>query len=194
MNKIVKKRNSNFVNSWKFIVESKKYIYSIVVIFILCGIFGFVFHDKLTFIDELLKGLIDKTKGLGIFSLISFIFFNNLQSAFFGMILGIFFGIMPLINAVSNGVVLGYVLEKVYKFTGFNDFWRILPHGIFELPAIFISLGLGMRLGLFIFSKDKKKKLFVEVKKAIFAFLFIVVPLLIIAAIIEGTLIIFMKS
>ncbi len=106
-----------FKDSWEFIVESKKYIYFMIGIFVLSGIFGFIFHDKLTFIDELLKGLVDKTQGLGTFGLISFIFFNNLQSAFFGMILGIVFGIMPLINAVSNGVVLGYVLEKVFKFS-----------------------------------------------------------------------------
>ncbi len=188
------KRNNHFKNSWEFIVESKKYIYFAIGIFILSAIFGFIFHDKLTFIDKLLKSLVDRTEGLGTFDLISFIFFNNLQSAFFGMILGIVFGIMPLVNAVSNGVVLGYVLEKVFKFSGFSDFWRILPHGIFELPAIFISLGLGMRLGFFIFSKDKKRSFKSELKKAIYSFLLIVVPLLVIAAIVEGTLIIIGKS
>jgi uncharacterized membrane protein SpoIIM required for sporulation len=51
-----------------------------------------------------------------------------------------------------------------------------------------------MRLGLFIFSKDKKRNFKSELKKAIYSFLFIVVPLLVIAAIIEGTLIVIGKS
>ena len=37
-----------------------------------------------------------------------------------------------------------------------SDLFRLLPHGIFELPAIFISLGLGLRFGMFIFQKEKE--------------------------------------
>jgi len=34
---------------------------------------------------------------------------------------------------------------------GYGILWRLVPHGIFELPAVFISLGLGIKLGTFIF-------------------------------------------
>jgi len=38
---------------------------------------------------------------------------------------------------------------------GFLSLWRLLPHGIFELPAVFISLGMGLKIGMFIFQKKK---------------------------------------
>lgn len=178
-----------FRESLILIYESRKYIYSIITIFVLSGIFGFVLADKLTFINDILKELVDKTEGLGTFDLIVFIFLNNLQSALLGMVLGLFFGIMPLINSVGNGVVLGFVFRKVYAFSGLNDFWRILPHGVFELPAIFIALGLGLRLGSTVFFKRDKNGVLYHLKKAILAFLCVILPLLLIAAIIEGLLI-----
>ena len=58
--------------------------------------------------------------------------------------------------------------------------WRLLPHGIFEIPAILISTSLGIRLGTDF--KNFKKNL----KSAIRVFLLIIVPLLVIAGIIEG--------
>ena len=67
--------------------------------------------------------------------------------------------------------------------------WRIFPHGIFELPAVFISLGLGLKLGTFIFQRNKLKAFAEFFWNSLRVFLFIVLPLLIIAAIIEGSLI-----
>lgn len=158
-------------------------------IFLLSAIFGWAFSSQLGFIDKFLKELIDNTEGLNTFQLIAFIFFNNLRSALYGMLLGIFFGIYPLINSIINGSVIGYVFNKVYGITGISEFWRILPHGIFELPAIFISLGLGTRIGMFWFSKNMKKDFVFIARNALKAFFLIVVPLLVIAAIIEGILI-----
>ena len=63
------------------------------------------------------------------------------------MILGIFLGIFPIITTISNGVILGYVLKRTAESVGVIEFWRLFPHGIFELPAVFISLGLGLKLG-----------------------------------------------
>jgi len=69
--------------------------------------------------------------------------------------------------------------------------WRILPHGIFELPAVFIALGMGLKFGGFIFQKEKIKSLREYFWNSLRVFLFVVLPLLIIAGIIEGTLIFF---
>ncbi len=194
--KMKMKRNSKniFKESLNFIVESKKYIYLSFLVFLVSAVFGFIFADKLVFINDILKNLVDKTEGLGTIELIIFIFLNNLKSAFFGMILGLAFGIVPVINSIVNGTVLGFVFEKVYNISGISDFWRILPHGIFELPAIFIALGIGMKLGFSFFLRDKNKSLLAELKSAVYAFLLVILPLLIIAAIIEGLLIGFAKT
>lgn len=186
----VKKKEENlFKIGIDFVKESRNYIYFSVIIFVVSAIIGFYFSNYFTFIDEILKELVNKTEGLESFELVSFIFWNNLQSAFIGMIFGIVFGIMPVINAITNGVVLGYVFDKVYKVSGFADFWRILPHGIFELPAVFIALGMGIKLGSLVFSGNYKDGFLTHLKKAFYAFVFVVIPLLVIAAIIEGLLI-----
>lgn len=185
----MKVRSNFFRDSLKYISESRKYIFVSMVIFLVSAIFGFIFADKLTFINEILKNLVDKTEGLRAIQLIIFIFLNNLKTAFFGMMLGILLGIVPIVNAITNGVVLGFVFEKVYNLSGFSDFWRILPHGIFELPAIFISWGIGINLGFRVFSEKGIKGSFKEVKRAFYAFLSVIIPLLIVAATIEGLLI-----
>ncbi|MBC7074419.1 stage II sporulation protein M, partial [Candidatus Parcubacteria bacterium] len=60
----------------------------------------------------------------------------------------------------------------------------LLPHGIFELPAIFLSVALGMKINYQILKKifTKKVPLFFEIKKALFFFFRFVVFLFFIAA------------
>jgi uncharacterized membrane protein SpoIIM required for sporulation len=67
----------------------------------------------------------------------------------------------------------------------------LFPHGIFEFPAIVISLGFGLRLGMFVFSKNVKEEFFKRSEQGIKVFIFLVLPLLFIAALIEAALIIF---
>lgn len=180
-----------FREAKNYLKELYNYIYLALGIFILSSIFGFVFHSKLTFIDDFLKQLIDRTSGLNTGEMVFFILQNNLQSALFSVFFGIFFGLFPITSNFSNGVVLGYVLQKSYETIGILSWWRILPHGIFELPAIFISFALGMKLGftLFLNKKVRVKEFKRRFYNSVNTFLMIVIPLLIIAAIIEGILI-----
>jgi len=185
-----------------FLRESKNFIYSAILIFFIFTALGFFFGDLIDLFfksvfglnlnDQILayiKNLLLQIEGMSTKQLMGFIFFNNLQSSFLGMIFGIFLGIFPLVAIISNGYVLGFVAMLSVKVQGAIVLWRIFPHGIFELPAIFISLGLGLRFGMFIFRHKKFssfKDLFLN---SLRVFLFIVLPLLIIAAIIEGSLI-----
>lgn len=186
-----------FVKLRKIIAEelrdSKKFIFSIVILFFTAGIFGFIFSDYLGFINEIIKGVISKVGDLTGIPLILAILFNNLQSALTGLLLGLVFGLFPVFNAIFNGMVVGYVLSKVVQVSGYSQIWKILPHGIFELPAIFIALGLGLRLGTMFFTKSWKKNFSKRIYNACVVFVFVVLPLLIIAAIIEGLLITFLK-
>ena len=184
----------NYLLSVNFIKESKIFIYFITGIFFLFTLIGFfvpppeVISDQiLKFIEELLR----KTQDLSQFELIRFIFFNNIQSSFFGIILGVFLGLFPVIFAIANGYVLGFVASLSVNVGGISILWRLFPHGIFELPAIFISLGLGLKIMTFIFEKNRLETLKIYIKNSLRTFLFIVIPLLIIAAVIEGSLIFF---
>ena len=182
----------NYSKSWQFIKDSKNFIYAIIAVFFGLALIGFIFPvpDSIaTEIMKMLEEILKKTEGLSQFELIRFIFFNNIQSSFFGLILGIFLGIFPMIFAAFNGYVLGFVADKAVEAGGVGVLWKLLPHGIFELPAIFISLGMGFRFGIFVLKNSKLESFKLHVYDLITVFVFIVIPLLILAAIIEGSLI-----
>jgi len=182
-----------FMDSIGYLKDNLNYVFFAAAVFLFGGIVGFAFSENFTFIDDIMKDLMMRIEGMGAFDLIVFIFQNNVKSAFFGLVLGLIFGIVPLFNALGNGVVLGYVLKSVWKITGLSEFWRLLPHGVFELPAVFIALGLGIKLGFSIFLKKERGKIRKNLKKSLIAFVLIVVPLLVVAAIIEGLLVAFIK-
>lgn len=172
--------------------NSKNYFYSVIGIFLFFAFVGFIFpvpEQILRQLIEFIRELISQTEGMGHFELIRFIFFNNIQSSFFGMAFGALLGIFPVIATVTNGYLLGFVASLSVQTEGVFVLWRLLPHGIFELPAIFISLGLGLKLGTFAIQKDRFKFLKENFIESMKVFILVVVPLLILAAIIEGTLI-----
>ncbi len=204
----IRKKKENFslkqeYNScFNFIKDSRNFIYAAILIFFIFTALGFFFEDIInsffrTYLStdlnaqllNYISDLLHKTEGMDHKQLMGFIFVNNLQSSFFGMVLGVLFGIFPFIAIISNGYILGFVAMLSVKAQGVGILWRILPHGIFELPAVFISLGLGLKLGMFIFQKNKIKTLKDNFWNSLRVFLLIVIPLLILASIIEGTLI-----
>ena len=197
----MKKRNRKnnsvgkiYRESLNYISDSRNFIYLAVGIFFGISLVGFLLpvpESILGQISEFIKKLLDETKGMGQFDLIKFIFLNNLQSSFLGMIFGAFFGIFPFLILVLNGYLLGFVASASVQQEGIFVLLRLLPHGIFELPAVFISTGLGLKFGTFIFQKDKSGSFRKYLRNSLQAFLLVVIPLLIIAAIIEGMLIIY---
>ena len=178
-----------------YVKEVRKPIYWIIGIFFVFALIGFFapapeFLSK--FILDYIKELLETTKGFGTGEMFGFIFFNNLKSSFFGLILGTIFGIFSVYGSLSNGYVLGFVSSGAVLENGASILWRLVPHGIFELPAIFLSLGMGLKLGSCIFKKEKRYERFRDnLKKAVRTFLLVVLPLLIIAAIIESVFIFF---
>jgi len=190
--KTVTKKSSSkgfFLDAMTYLRGTRRFIYIIIVLFFLSSLIGFAFSDAFRFFDPILAELAGKIEGMSTPDLIWFIFQNNITSAFFGMLLGVFVGIFPVINALTNGSILGYVYSRVAATEGLGIIWLLLPHGIFELPAVFIALGLGVRFGMFIFAKEKKKEFVRRLKGSLKVFFAVVLPLLIIAAIIEAFLI-----
>lgn len=182
----------NYKQSWNYIKESRNFIYIVLIVFSLFFLLGYFIRVPeniaqliLEFIGELLK----RTEGMSYAELTSFIFFNNLQSSFFGMIFGVVFGIFSVMTIVSNGYLLGFVSSSTAQSEGFLILWRLFPHGIFELTALIISMGLGLKIGTFIFQKKKMEFLKNYLWNSLRVFLFVIIPLLFIAAIIEGSLI-----
>jgi len=184
----------NYKNCWNYLKETKNLIFIIVGVFFIFVLIGFFVPVPSEISGQLMKyiqKIVEQTSGLSPAGLITFIFFNNVRSSLFGWIFGILLGIFPVFVSVFNGYLLGYVSKLGVAQEGFLVLWKLLPHGIFELPAVFISLGMGMKFGQVLISN--KKKLKENFLNALRVFISIVVPLLIIAAIIEGTLISVMK-
>jgi len=145
----VKVRLGLIKESVKYLLESWQFILAITALFFFGAVLGFVFSSNLSFLDKVIQELIEKTSGLEGLPLTLFILFNNLSSAFYGILLGVFLGIMPVFSSFGNGLLLGYVSSKVIGAGGgFFELVTLVPHGVFELPAIFIALGLGLKLGM----------------------------------------------
>ncbi|MDD5700194.1 MAG: stage II sporulation protein M [Candidatus Nanoarchaeia archaeon] len=183
----------NYKRSWEYIRDSRKFIFAIIgifLLFLLVGLFIPAPDSVYKWISDYVQKIAGSIEGLSTGGLISFIFFNNLQSSFFGLVLGTLLGIFPIFVALFNGYILGFVLNASIDAGGIIVIWRLLPHGIFELPAVFISLGLGLRIGANLLFRRKKNGFRNNLYNSLRVFLFIVLPLLLIAAIIESILIV----
>lgn len=135
--------------------DNSKYFY-IGCILMLAGILiGFIQADK---VDAVAREMLSQIKeiadkiGTSNNSSTAFrlIFVNNVLSSVLMMVLGIFFAIFPIYGMVTNGLLLGYLLQKMGA-AGYNAVQifvvGILPHGIIELPAVIFAAGLGIRYG-----------------------------------------------
>lgn len=189
----IKTRKENILKDClNFIWSSRIFIMIVLIfftLFLLLGLFYPVFlTNELT---DLIKELIGKTEGLNFQQLFAFIFYNNLKTSLFGVLFGLFLGIPPVFFAILNGYLLGFVLNITVNANGLGDVWKLFPHGIFELPAFFISLGIGLRLGhtLLFKTKNLKQDFLISLK----TFFYIILPLLLVAGLIETSLIFWLK-
>ncbi len=148
-----------------------------------------------TFLNDTAENFVNQTfqqfefaKDLEHYELFLFIFSNNALKSFASMILGISFGIVPVLFVVLNGLIIGVVVAVVGAKMGlFLTVALLIPHGILEIPAILISSSYGLNLGMETFRKfrggdvDLNRCLLENLKK----FAKIPLPMLLIAALIE---------
>jgi len=187
----MKKQNffiKNYSACWKFFQESRWFVVFALGIFSLFFIIGFIFpvffrSEIFNFITKMLATL----KGKSTIELIGFLFFNNLKASFLAIITGVGIGIFPLVIGIVNGYLLGFVAREAVAREGIWVLWRLFPHGIFELPAILLSIGIGLKIGGDLLKR--KKKLDYNLREGLRFFAFVIFPLLLIAGIIEGILI-----
>jgi stage II sporulation protein M len=180
----------NYSKCWKFFRESRWHMVFALGLFLLLFTLGFLFPVFFKAeIFEFIKKLSLSIEGLGAFELVTFIFFNNLKASFMAMVLGISFGIFPVLMCATNGYLLGFVSRFASERGGIITLWRIAPHGIFELPAVIFSIGIGIKIGTGLIDKKWRENLKYNYKEGLRFFVFVVIPLLLIAGIIEGLLI-----
>jgi len=120
------------------------------------------------------------------------IFRNNLQATAVSILYGFIpFLYLPALSLGTNAMILG-VMGGYYVNNGHSlliYLAGILPHGIFELPALIISLALGFYLCQVVVTyvrKNTKGIVGAALKNIARVFLFWVVPLLMVAAATEA--------
>ena len=119
----------------------------------------------------------------------SYIMTNNISVALRAFVFGITLGLGTIYVLFSNGTMLGALTALVYLHSRPVQYWSlILPHGIIELFAIFVSGAAGLMIAKSILlpgDYSRKDSLILGSRRAI-SLIGGVVLLLVIAGIIEG--------
>lgn len=144
------------------------------------------YGESLTQAQDVLGGF-SFIKNLDAWSIFLFIFLNNSIKAFFAVLLGIFFGIVPLLFVFINGEIIGLIVYVFKQKIGMEiAIAALLPHGILELPAITIASGYGLWLGYMFYRKIRYgTSLEIFFCYAMRKFFMLVVPMLLVAALVE---------
>ena len=114
---------------------------------------------------------------------------NNLSVSFAAIAGGISAGIYTLFIMANNGLHIGAIATLVGKNNLAYPFWAfVFPHGALELPAIFLAGGAGLLIGKATIFPGEYRRIDALKLNGIKAaqLLFGIIPMLIIAGIIEG--------
>jgi stage II sporulation protein M len=168
------------------------------LLFSLGWLVGSVFGEELAeAVEPMLKRLADiaeKTEQQSSLYTAGVIFLNNLTACAVMVLFGFLLAVPTVLALFSNGMVIGVLFEQIGGETA--SLWEmivfgLLPHGIFELPAVVISAAFGIKLGTVLLRPLSGKTrlqsfgfVWMETVKAAG----VVVALLLAAALIEGTL------
>lgn len=118
------------------------------------------------------------------------IFVNNSVKTFLVIVLGILFGVVPILFVLANGFAIGFLLHLSTDSTGlFNSLLAIVPHGVFELPGVLLGASIGLMLGTRVLKRlwgKSESKLGPELGQGLRFFLIVIVPLLLLGAFVEA--------
>ena len=122
-----------------------------------------------------------------------FILLNNSVKSFAVLLSGILFGLTPLIAVAANGYTLGVAYLFAAEEFGYGRAAQaVLPHGVLEIPAVILTAGYGLWLGVTFTRRIRRRDMAGfgdQVKHAIRMFFKVAFPLFILAALIETVLI-----
>ncbi|MEM4699413.1 MAG: stage II sporulation protein M [Candidatus Nezhaarchaeales archaeon] len=120
-----------------------------------------------------------------------FILLNNGLKCLAAILLGPILGLFPLILVMVNGFILGALSVLVSEaYSPWLFLAAVIPHGVLEIPAVVLSVALGLRIGWISIKKvaGGKASLKAEVKRGLRLYLKVVLPLIVAAAFIETSL------
>lgn len=169
-----------------FVALSALFLFSCYFGYLLAEIYPDFARRELEILKEFLRSF--TARDISPIAIFILILLNNSIKSFVAMILGIFLGVAPILFVMINGTIVGIFANIFGEEIGIVSFiLKIIPHGIIEIPAIILASSYGVWLGIE-FLRDRKN-IDKHMRYAVTRFVKIVLPMLIIAAIIETTLI-----
>lgn len=119
---------------------------------------------------------------------------NNFRASVTSNLLGLLpFIYLPAFALIVNAFLLGAALTLARITMGLSwaqfFIWTILPHGIFELPALLLSISMGFYLCRQLSRKLRRKDhepIFQLLRRQALVTIYLVLPLLVLAAFIES--------
>jgi uncharacterized membrane protein SpoIIM required for sporulation len=175
-----------FTESLNTISEAKHCIFLAVLLYGFSAVAGWWYADSFLLLEEQIMRLAAQFAGKDAITFIFKIFVHNLIATYVTMCLVVLFGIVPLVVAVINGLVLGWIIAKSSAMSGVNLPLMLIPHGIFEWPAMLIAWGVGLWRGVGYRFSEVSGSWRQRWEKAHKIFFTVILPLLLIAAVIEG--------
>jgi len=167
--------------------EAGNTIFITVAIFLACIAVGLAHPSWSDSTLSSMKSLAKHLSGKSIYVIVLTIFFKNTLSTAISVLSGPFLGIIPVSGAIINGLLLGSTLSYVKRINETYAVLYLFPHGLFEFPAMFMAWGLGLWQGIWSLQKHPDHSFKERRNKALKVLLIIILPLLLIAAIMEGT-------
>ena len=168
------------------------YVLTVMVVFAIFTAIGYTIAvTSPSFTDQTITGFKEEVgplKETSALQLMLGIFENNVIKCFMVVVLGLVLGIAPLLFMVANGIVIGIVVGATLAKAGILYVMvGILPHGIIEMPMVFLSAAIGLKLGFDVIRALvlKKVHLWKDIREGLLIFIFWVAPLLFVAAFME---------
>jgi stage II sporulation protein M len=142
------------------------------------------------YFEDTLADFVKHFSGMPRVQLAAAIFLNNAVKTLLAILLGFLLGIIPVIFLVANGVALGVAWILSSDARGpWLSLLTLLPHGILELPAVFLGTGIGLMIGVAVFRSMTRRgetTLASELTLALRYYCSVIVPLLFAAALVEA--------
>lgn len=163
------------------LTEVRLHIVWMILAFFLGSTLGVLYPERGEQLASGFAQMAARLRELGPLALIFAILLRNALAVGVALLLGAVLGLAPLFAALTNGLLVGYLLSQDP-----SGWWRLIPHGVFELPAVFIGWGAGLWLGMWPFRPPRLQTLKRRFGRAVRIYAVIVLPLLIVAAVIEA--------
>ena len=140
--------------------------------------------------EQTITTFVSAFSGMPRLKLAGAILVNNAVKTLLAIVLGVVLGIVPVILLLGNGIALAVAWSLSSRGRGpWLSLLSILPHGVIELPAVFLGTSIGLMLGAQVLQRligRSETAIGAELLQGLRYFSSVLVPLLFLAAMVEA--------